>query len=166
MVKATCCPEKRHHAKGLCKSCYDRPRAYKSFLNYHNKQATDPSYRLNRNARDRTIHSYRQVTDPNYRLKRSIRNRTNKALHGNSRAGSAVRDLGCSIPHFKLYIENQFEPGMTWDNYGEWHLDHVMPLSKFDLTDRQQFLEACNWLNYQPLWAEDNLQKSNKMSPA
>ena len=80
-------------------------------------------------------------------------------IEGKQKAGSAVRDLGCSIPAFRLYIENQFEPGMSWDNYGKWHLDHVMPLSGFDLTDRTQFLEACNWLNYQPLWAADNIRK-------
>jgi len=52
---------------------------------------------------------------------------------------------------------------MSWDNYGEWHLDHVQPLSSFDLTDRVDFLEACNWLNIQPLWAEDNLKKGDNL---
>jgi hypothetical protein len=50
---------------------------------------------------------------------------------------------------------------MSWDNYGEWQIDHIKPLSKFDLTDRQQLHEACNFNNLQPLWAEDNLAKSN-----
>lgn len=74
------------------------------------------------------------------------------------------RDLGCSLGEFKLYIENQFEPGMTWDNYGtKWHLDHFIPLSYFDLNDRTQFLEAFHYTNVQPLWAKDNLKKSNKL---
>src|SRR3990167_7847818 len=62
----------------------------------------------------------------------------------------------------RLYIENQFEPGMSWNNYGRWHLDHVQPLASFDLTDRSQFLTACNWLNYQPMWSEDNFKKGGR----
>ena len=97
------------------------------------------------------------------RIKQRLRTRMYIAVRNGQKSGSAVRDLGCSIPHFKLYIENQFDPGMSWDNYGEWHLDHVIPLSNYDLNDRNQFLEAANWLNYQPLWAIDNLRKSHKM---
>lgn len=93
------------------------------------------------------------------RLAVNLRIRLHHAVKRGQKAGSAVGDLGCSIAAFKLYIENQFESKMTWDNYGEWHLDHIIPLASFDLTERQQFLEACNWLNYQPLWANDNISK-------
>ncbi len=94
------------------------------------------------------------------KIGRNLRVRMWYALNGEKGIGSAVRDLGCSLATFRLYIENQFEEDMTWDNYGEWHLDHVLPLASFDLMDRVQFLEAANWLNYQPLWAKDNLRKS------
>jgi hypothetical protein len=72
-----------------------------------------------------------------------------------------VGDLGCTIDEFKRYIEGKFGGGMSWDNYGEWHLDHIIPLSKFKLEDRQQLLIACNYTNYQPLWGKDNMSKSN-----
>ena len=52
---------------------------------------------------------------------------------------------------------------MSWDNYGEWHIDHIMPLSTFDLTNPDQLKEACKYTNLQPLWAEDNLHKSSKL---
>lgn len=91
-----------------------------------------------------------------------IRTRLLRALAGEYRSGSAIRDLGCSIDEFKLYIENQFLPGMTWDNHGEWHFDHIQPLSKFDLSNKQEFLQAVNYLNIQPLWASDNISKGNK----
>ena|SRR3990167_159176 len=93
------------------------------------------------------------------RLRHRLSTRMYIAVKDGQKSGKTLEDLGCSIPHFKLYIENQFENGMSWDNYGEWHLDHVMPLAKFDLTNRTQFLEAANWLNYQPLWASKNLSK-------
>ena len=76
--------------------------------------------------------------------------------------GSAVEDLGCSVPEFKDYIAGKFQIGMSWDNQGKWHLDHIKPLSAFDLNDRKQFLEACHYTNYQPLWASENLRKGAK----
>ena len=101
----------------------------------------------------------RRRTDLNFRLADYLRSRITSAVKGDWKAGSAVADLGITIEEFKLWIYSQFEGGMGWDNYGEWHLDHVKPLASFDLADREQFLEACNWLNYQPLWAKDNLRK-------
>lgn len=105
----------------------------------------------------------KRQNDPNFRVADNLRRRLNRAIKSDKKVGSAIRDLGCSISAFRLYIENQFESGMTWSNYGKWHLDHVLPLSSFDLTDRQDFLTACTWLNYQPLWAKDNRQKQNKI---
>lgn len=53
---------------------------------------------------------------------------------------------------------------MSWDNWGEWHLDHIQPLASFDLTDREQFLQATNYTNYQPLWALENIRKGAQRS--
>ena len=103
--------------------------------------------------------------DINYKLSHSLRRRMNNALKNIQKCGSAITDLGCNIQYFKHYIESKFLDGMTWDNYGKsgWHLDHIIPLSSFDLSDRSEFLEACNYTNYQPLWAEDNISKGNKI---
>lgn len=80
------------------------------------------------------------------------------------KSGSAIRDLGCSMEELKVYLESKFQPGMSWDNYSftGWHIDHIIPLSSFDLTDPEQFKQACHYTNLQPLWAEDNFKKSNK----
>lgn len=96
-----------------------------------------------------------------FRLSRILRSRLWEAIKGH-KVGSAVNDLGCSIKFLKEYLESQFQPGMSWDNYGEWHIDHIKPLASFDLTDREQFLEACHYTNLQPLWASDNLSKGAK----
>ena len=106
----------------------------------------------------------RQRNDINYKLAVSLRKRLCAAIKQGNKAGSAVIDLGCSIPYFKKYLEAKFLPGMTWDNWGitGWHIDHIRPLSKFNLTDRDQFMVAANYKNMQPLWYGDNIAKSNK----
>jgi hypothetical protein len=82
------------------------------------------------------------------------------ASHGQRRGGSAVRDLGCTIVFFKLWIERHFLPGMTWANYGSlWQIDHKKALSFFDLSKRDQFLLACHYTNLQPMLAIDNQRK-------
>lgn len=100
-----------------------------------------------------------------YRLSCLLRTRLNKFVSGGIKSGSAVSDLGCSVHELKDHLESQFKEGMTWDNLGVggWHIDHIVPLSSFDLTDREQLLEACHYTNLQPLWAEENLRKGNKI---
>lgn len=106
----------------------------------------------------------RREIDPNYNLTIILRQRLGKAIKGGYKAGSAVRDLGCSIEEFRVYIESKFQPGMNWNNLTRngWHIDHIKPLSSFNLEDPEQFKQATHYTNLQPLWAEDNLRKSNK----
>lgn len=103
-------------------------------------------------------------TSPQVKLSHHLRARVCTALTLNYKSGSAVRDLGCSIEYLKAYLEGQFEPGMTWDNWGRhgWHIDHIVPLAAFDLTDPEQFRQAVHYTNLQPLWAKDNLRKAAK----
>jgi len=69
------------------------------------------------------------------------------------------------MPYLIAHLESKFQEGMSWENYGKngWHLDHIIPLSAFDLTDPEQLKIACHYTNIQPLWARDNLVKSNKI---
>jgi hypothetical protein len=71
--------------------------------------------------------------------------------------------IGCSVPQLRKHLEAQFTEGMTWDNHGEWHIDHIKPCASFDLTDAEQQLECFNYTNLQPLWASDNLSKGAKV---
>ena len=73
------------------------------------------------------------------------------------------------VHELKVYLERLFHPGMTWDNLGRydknrptWHIDHIKPLSLFDLTDNEQVKLACHYTNLQPLWAEENLRKHDR----
>lgn len=101
----------------------------------------------------------RRKNDVQFRLASNLRSRLKMAIREKYKSGSAVRDLGCTIPELIGYLEILFEPGMSWENYGEWHIDHRRPLATFDLTDREQLLAACHWTNLQPLWALDNMRK-------
>lgn len=109
------------------------------------------------------IYKRKRRENPIIRLVDNLRSRFNKAFKNNYKTGSAVKNLGCSIVELKQYLESKFEQGMTWANYGEWHIDHIRPLSAFDLADLEQIKIACHYSNLQPLWAKDNILKSNTL---
>lgn len=100
--------------------------------------------------------------DLQYKMRHNLRRRFRHALSGGHKAGSAVRDLGCSSDNLKRHLETQFKSGMSWDNYGEWHIDHIKPLVSFDLTKREELLKACHYTNLQPLWKRENLEKGSR----
>lgn len=101
--------------------------------------------------------------DIEYRLKVLIRGRIWKALKRNSKHSSSLELLGCSIKDLKIHLEKQFINGMNWSNYGQWHIDHIKPCSSFDLTNSDQQKLCFHYTNLQPLWAKDNIRKSNKI---
>lgn len=103
-----------------------------------------------------------------FKIKDKLRTRMYCAIKGNYKSGSAVADLMMSISDFKIYLEERFyrnpDTGemMTWDNYGRypgWHIDHIIPLAAFDLTNREELLKAVRYSNLQPMWAKENLSK-------
>jgi hypothetical protein len=104
-------------------------------------------------------------TNTHFKLASRLRTRLCNSLKNNIKSGSAVDDLGCSLQELKIYLESKFQPGMNWDNWNKdgWHIDHIKPLASFDLSDHKQMLEACHYTNLQPLWAKDNLTKSDKI---
>jgi len=123
------------------------------------------SKKYNRTHRDNINirHNNRKITDINYKLTCTLRSRLYCAIRNTQKVGSAVEDLGCSIKELKQYLENKFKNGMTWNNYGDWHIDHIIPLSIFDLKSRNDFLKACHYTNLQPLWGKENISKGNRI---
>lgn len=118
--------------------------------------------RSNEGARQRRVIRY--ANDVQFKIGLCLRRRLYMAIKGMHRSGIAVRELGCSIPEFKAYIEAKFDEGMTWDNWSKdgWHLDHIKPLQRFDLTSPEQLRIACHFTNLQPLWSFDNCSKGSK----
>lgn len=72
--------------------------------------------------------------------------------------------VGYAVEDLMTHLESQFTKGMTWDNYGSWHIDHIKPISHFkvETTEDPEFLECWSLWNLQPLWAFDNHSKNNK----
>jgi len=116
-----------------------------------------------KNKKQRRIHQReKRANDPIHKIKVNLRGRLYKAVKGLTKIGSAVKDLGCTVEELKNHLENKFTENMSWDNYGKWHIDHIKPLSIFDLEDRTEFRAACHYTNLQPLWAKDNMSKGDK----
>jgi len=91
---------------------------------------------------------------------RSVLHSTLKRL-GTSKSSKTIEMLGYSADELKVHIENQFTEGMSWDNHGEWHIDHETPVTAF--SSDTPVNEVCALSNLQPLWAFDNLSKSNNI---
>ena len=147
---------------GLCRECgkkTDEALRCQHCAACHRKKVSESSKTPESRARIAEYQRTRKQNDIHFRLSCNLRTRLWQALKNNQKTGSAVRDLGCSLEELKSHLEYQFQEGMSWDNQGEWHVDHKRPLVSFDLTDRRQLLEACHYTNLQPLWAEENLSK-------
>lgn len=102
-------------------------------------------------------------TDIQYRIKGSVSARIRGALKNNWKAARTAELLGCSIKELKLHLESLFVEGMGWNNYGNWHVDHIKPCASFDLSDPEQQKKCFNYLNLQPLWAIDNMKKGARI---
>ena len=101
----------------------------------------------------------RYHTDPLFRLRVVLSRRIGMALKKNYKASNTMDLVGCTVPEVREHIESQFKDGMSWDNWGEWHIDHIKPFAAFDLSKESEQRLACHYSNLQPLWAADNLKK-------
>jgi hypothetical protein len=97
------------------------------------------------------------------RVKNALRSRIKKTLKTNPKNTSTTKLVGCTIEELKAHIENQFQNGMSWDNWSQfgWHLDHIKPLSS--AKNIQEMESLCHFTNLQPLWWRDNIIKSDKI---
>jgi hypothetical protein len=101
----------------------------------------------------------RKKEDILFNLMSKMRNSVNRYLKYRSKHTFDI--VGCSPEFLKEHLETQFTDGMSWDNRSEWHIDHIIPLSSAKTED--ELYKLCHYTNLQPLWAEDNLKKSNKI---
>jgi len=112
------------------------------------------------------IHEMERLkTDIDYKLRKMLRNRITAAVKNNQKSKKTMELIGCSIPFLKNRLESKFKKGMAWKNYGlyGWHIDHIIPCAHFDLSKPSQQKKCFHYKNLQPLWAEENLKKSDKI---
>lgn len=107
----------------------------------------------------------RRNQDATYKMICSVRNMLNNAFNKRTRVGKRLETeaiLGCSIEQFIEHLKSQFQEGMTIKNHGEWHIDHIIPLSQAE--NEEDVIRLNHYTNLRPLWAVDNIRKSNKTS--
>lgn len=101
----------------------------------------------------------RRETDPIFKLKNNLRKRVGKILK-QSKSKSTEKLLGASFEIVKTHLESTFQEGMSWGNYGEWHVDHIVPLASAKTLD--EVIKLFHYKNLQALWEFDNLSKGAK----
>lgn len=149
-----------------CKACIkEYQEIHKKDIKHYKKQW----YQENRKKIIKKRYLYKKKKleeDIEFKIAERLRTRLYCALKGNFKSGSAIADLMMSIADFKLYLEKRWYPNpdtgemMSWENYGQgWHIDHIIPLSAFDLTNREELLKAVHFSNLRPMWAEQNISE-------
>jgi len=110
-----------------------------------------------------SVQALKDYVNINERLRDRLRSRLHDILRSKKGSVRTTEILGCSVNFLRGYLESKFSEGMTWENYGEWHVDHIVPCSFFDLTDTKNHRICFNYRNLQSLWAKENLSKNDKL---
>lgn len=124
--------------------------------------------KLHREAQKQYRNKHRNLKsqiDISFKIEHNLRNRIWYALKGTIKSAHTIELLGCSIEFLKQHLESKFKVGMSWLNYGVhgWHVDHIIPCDAFDLSDVEQQKQCFHFTNLQPLWANENIRKKNKI---
>jgi len=107
--------------------------------------------------------NHKYETDTNFRIRVNLRSRVRLVLKGISKSKSTIELLGCSIEQLRQHLESLFKSGMSWFNYGKWHIDHIRPCASFDLRQPSEQRKCFHYTNLQPLWAKENLRKGKQI---
>jgi hypothetical protein len=177
------CIKNKNH-KAYCKNKEERKRLQRIYTSVHKKQISINKrryykvninkikkkdklyYKQNKSKIIKRISNYERqklLININFKLIKSLRNRLYLALKNNQKQGHTLELLGCSIDKLKRHLEKQFTQGMSWGNYGKWHIDHIKPCAKFDLSNPKEQQKCFHYTNLQPLWAIDNIKKGIKI---
>jgi len=131
--------------------------------NIEKAKLRERTYKKNNRDKVRKYIESRYKNNTNVKLAQVMRVRIRKCIKNKSNSSFSL--IGADIEIVKKYLESLFQDGMTWENHGMdgWHIDHIIPCAKFDLTDPEQQKKCFHYTNLQPLWAKDNLSKGGRV---
>lgn len=163
--------KKIEYSKQWSDNNQNKARSYKRKYYYKNSEKmNETSIEWSKNNKERHVQHVVKSTKKRYKNDVMFR-LAHHVRRGVQRVADAVKKekelrsleyLGCSLEEFKLHIESLWVEGMSWNNHGEWHIDHKIPLSWF-IKNSDNPWEANHYLNLQPLWAEDNFRKGSSI---
>ena len=136
---------------------------YNKKLEYYKSDEYKEIKRKKERDRYRVRFKKRWESDETFAIKVRLRNLIRKSfiVRGYSKTSKTQDILGIDYEGLIKHLESQFKDGMSWENRGEWHIDHIIPLSSE--TSKEELTKLCHYTNLQPLWAEDNLKKGDKI---
>jgi len=159
-------PQRKEHNRRTQERIRSCPIKLNNKLAQHNKWKLKNQDKIRKYAKDSM--RKRKIIDPGFKVKCNLRNRLKDLMRTTKKGGShSVSALiGCSTKQLAKHLESQFKKGMSWDNYGidGWHVDHVLPCSSFDHNDPRQVAQCWHWTNLRPLWAKENMLKSDEIT--
>lgn len=168
-------PKCRHRHKqtraGWCWLCYLKLRGYsRKFYLAHRREMINRATHWNHTHVSRRRAIRRRSAKKAYmtvqgHLISTLRARINRAVTSRTRGGSLRELLGCSILFLRHWLARQFQPRMTWKNYGRrgWHIDHIKPCASFDLRKSSEQRKCFHYTNLRPLWWDENLSKGARV---
>jgi hypothetical protein len=153
----------KESVKDYVKSWYEENKEHrKEYMKEYREKNIDKIRETKRN-----YEKTRKANDPIYKLINNFRTAIYQVLKENQvqKNGHYFDILKYSPENLIEHLENKFKDNMTWDNYGEWHVDHIKPISSFQITEigDKEFMSCWSLENLQPLWGEENIRKSNKL---
>jgi hypothetical protein len=167
--------EKRDELRAKRKERYIRDRqkriSKRKEYYYKNKESCIKSvtaYQKNNKHKVRTQqrvhHNERMKSDPGYAILKSLRTMVSAAVKRGGKKCKRTMDLvGCSMDVLLRHLESKFLEGMSWSNYGSWHIDHKIPCAAFDMSIHEEQRKCFHYTNLQPLWGVDNQKKGAKI---
>lgn len=164
-----------HGLNSTCKSCckiirnsektkqyfkeFQKTEHYKEYHKNYDKSEKRQLSRERTNLEKRRKREKRyRLNNPLYKLKQNCSRRIRESL--NNKKDKTIEYLGCSIIELKLHLEKQFKPEMSWSNYGNWEIDHIIPLCS--AKTEEELIKLFHYTNLQPLWSHENRTKGGK----
>lgn len=128
---------------------------------YNKERRKTEEYKIKHREYRRKYDKEKRKNDINFKLKTNMSRRLREIL-GQKKSKKSIEYFDATIEQIKKHLSDQFVENMTWENYGDWHIDHIIPCNSWNLKDPFEVYCCFNIKNLQPLWATENILKKDK----